>query len=70
MQQKKEHPKEKIELHPRNLHRERYDFKALIASCSELAPFVRLNEYNDESIDFSNPKAVKAINTSLLFHFY
>jgi 23S rRNA (adenine1618-N6)-methyltransferase len=70
MQQKKEHPKEKIELHPRNLHRERYDFKALIASCSELAPFVRLNEYNDESIDFSNPDAVKTLNKALLFHFY
>ena len=70
MQQKKEHPKEKIELHPRNLHRERYNFKTLIASCPELAVFVRLNDYKDESIDFSNPTAVMALNKALLFHFY
>jgi 23S rRNA (adenine1618-N6)-methyltransferase len=58
--------KEKAALHIRNKHRERYDFKALIAVCPDLAPFVHLNKYNDESIDFSNPNAVKMLNKALL----
>jgi 23S rRNA (adenine1618-N6)-methyltransferase len=67
---KKEHPKEKTKLHPRNKHRERYNFAGLIDSCPELAPFVALNKYNDESIDFFNPEAVKMLNKALLKHFY
>jgi 23S rRNA (adenine1618-N6)-methyltransferase len=67
---KKEHPKVKSGLHPRNKHRERYDFKLLIKSDPELARFVRPNEYGDESVDFFNPKAVKALNKALLYHFY
>jgi 23S rRNA (adenine1618-N6)-methyltransferase len=68
--EKKEHPKEKSRLHPRNRHRERYDFKMLIESCPELAPFVKKNIYDDESIDFFNPDAVKALNKALLKHYY
>jgi 23S rRNA (adenine1618-N6)-methyltransferase len=67
---KKEHPKEKTKLHPRSKHRERYDFKLLIGSSPELARYVKVNEYGDESIDFFNPIAVKALNTALLKHFY
>ena len=67
---KKEHPSEKSELHPRNKHRGRYDFKQLIKSSPELERFVRLNEYKDASIDFFNPAAVKALNKALLKHFY
>ncbi len=67
---KKEHPKEKSKLHPRNKHRERYDFKQLIESCADLAPFVKLNLYNDESIDFANPEAVRMLNKALLKHYY
>ena len=70
LRKKKEHPKEKSRLHPRNKHRERYDFKQLIVSCPELAPFVRMNDYDDESIDFFNPEAVKMLNRALLKHFY
>lgn len=70
LQPKKEHPKEKPGLHPRNKHRERYNFKELIASCPELAPFVSLNKYNDESVDFADAKAVLALNKALLKHFY
>ncbi len=62
--------KEKTELHPRNKHRERYDFQQLINTCSELAPFVQLNNYDDESIDFFNPDAVKMLNKALLKHYY
>lgn len=67
---KKLPPQEKSKLHPRNKHRERYDFKALIRSCPELAPFVARNKYNDETIDFANPTAVKTLNKALLKHFY
>jgi 23S rRNA (adenine1618-N6)-methyltransferase len=62
--------KEKTELHPRNKHRERYDFQQLINTCPELAPFVKLNNYNDESIDFFNPNAVKMLNKALLKQYY
>jgi len=60
----------KSKLHPRNKHRERYDFNQLIKSHAELASFVKPNDYGDESIDFFNPKAVTALNTALLKHFY
>ncbi len=62
--------KEKSRLHPRNKHRERYDFKQLVNSCPELAEFVKLNVYNDESIDFSNPEGVKTLNKALLKQYY
>jgi 23S rRNA (adenine1618-N6)-methyltransferase len=67
---KREHPKEKTQLHPRNLHRERYDFKLLIESAPDLALFVQSNIYGDESIDFADPAAVKALNKALLKHYY
>lgn len=60
----------KSELHPRNRHRARYDFDQLIQASSALAPFVKLNEYGDASIDFSNAQAVKALNQALLKQFY
>ncbi|OFX42043.1 MAG: 23S rRNA (adenine(1618)-N(6))-methyltransferase [Bacteroidetes bacterium GWA2_30_7] len=64
------HPKIKISLHPRNKHRERYDFKMLIVSCPELSQFVITNKFGDESIDFFNPIAVKMLNKVLLKHYY
>ncbi len=67
---KKEHPKEKSKIHQRNKNRERYDFKQLVGSSPELSPFVKPNIYGDESVDFANPEAVKALNKSLLIHHY
>jgi 23S rRNA (adenine1618-N6)-methyltransferase len=61
---------EKSGLHPRNRHRERYDFEGLVQVNPDLARFVKLNEYHDKSIDFSNPKAVKALNQALLMQHY
>jgi 23S rRNA (adenine1618-N6)-methyltransferase len=61
---------EKINLHPRNLHRFGYDFEKLILFCPELANFVAINEHNIETIDFSNPEAVKSLNKSLLIASY
>lgn len=66
----KEHPKEKPGLHPRNKHRQRYNFTELINSLPALAPFVSLNKYNYESVDFFNPDAVMMLNKALLKHFY
>lgn len=60
----------KNNLHPRNKHREAYDFQSLITVLPELAQFVKVNEYGNESIDFFNPEAIKALNFALLKHFY
>lgn len=57
-------------LHPRNRHRERYDFPVLTAACPELGAFVAVNAYGDASIDFANPEAVKTLNRAILKHFY
>lgn len=35
-----------------------------------LSQYVRLNAYGDDSIDFANPQAVKALNQALLKHYY
>lgn len=60
----------KPKLHPRNLHRDRYDFKQLIKANPELKQYLIQTPYAGESIDFFNPEAVKALNKSLLKHFY
>ena len=70
MQHKKEHPKVKTQLHARSQHRERYNFEALIKSSPELGAFVAPNKYGDDSVDFFNPEAVKALNKALLKHHY
>ena len=57
---------EKKQLHPRNKHQGRYNFEELTSKSEELSVFVRPNPYGDLSIDFSNPDAVKALNTALL----
>lgn len=70
LQNKKEHPKIKSKLHPQNKNRERYDFGQLIGSSPELEQFVKQNIYGDESVDFANPEAVKALNKALLIQHY
>lgn len=67
---KKVHPVEKVVLHPKNRHRERYDFAKLITTCPELAKYVKPNAFGDVSIDFANPKAVKWLNKALLKQYY
>ena len=61
---------EKNNLHPKNVHRFGYDFKKLIAICPELETYVVLNEYQVETIDFSNSEAVFLLNKSLLLSEY
>jgi 23S rRNA (adenine1618-N6)-methyltransferase len=70
---------EKTTLHPRNLHRFGYNFELLTLNHPELREFVYVNEYDIDSsdseqakqtIDFSNPTAVKALNNALLITNY
>jgi len=67
---KKKHPKVKLKLHSKNKHRERYRFDGLTATCPELVPFVIVNEFEEQTIDFFNPDAVKMLNRALLQHYY
>jgi len=57
-------------LHPRNLHNNRYNFEELIKSFPDLKQYVKLNKYNDLSINFSDSQAVLTLNKALLYHFY
>jgi len=57
-------------LHSRNRFRTRYDFSQLIACSPALAAFVKANAHGDDSIDYADPQAVKALNQALLKHAY
>jgi len=61
---------EKASLHPRNRNRERYDLSALIADNPEVSKYIKPNKFGEDSIDFSNPDAVKLLNKGLLKHYY
>ena len=60
----------KEQLHPKNKHQKGYDFTELCGAYPDLRAFVFVNKYGTETIDFANPKAVKAINTALLYKYY
>ena len=61
---------EKKNLHPRNQHRLGYEFESLIQILPELKNFVGINEHQIQTLDFSNPDAVKALNKALLLAYY
>lgn len=61
---------EKLVLHPKNKHRNRYDFTKLTETCPELGKYVKPTGFDDISIDFANPKAVKWLNKALLKQYY
>ena len=60
----------KTRLHPRNRFRGGYDFKALVRESPALGVFVGPNPHGDESIDYADPAAVKALNQGLLKQAY
>jgi len=61
----------KNNLHNKNIHRHGYDFNALVKAHAELKPFVINNPHNHQNtIDFSNTNAVKALNVALLKNHY
>ena len=53
-------------LHPRNRFRTGYDFEALCVAFPDLAGFVAPNAHGNTSIDYADPRAVKALNQALL----
>ena len=63
-------PSEKNGPHPRNRHRARYDFPALIKSSPELARFIVPHPLGGDTIDFFDPVAVTTLNRALLRHDY
>lgn len=54
------------ELHPRNIHNEKYDFKSLVKEFPKLTSYVSENKYGDLSVDFSDANAVLTLNQALL----
>ncbi len=61
---------EKSQLHPRNVHRTRYDFLKLIAANPDLSDFVTTNKHGIETVDFSDAAAVIQLNKALLAEYY
>jgi len=57
-------------LHANNKHQKGYDFTTLCEANPELKEFVFVNKYENETIDFADPYAVKSLNKALLFKFY
>lgn len=54
-------------MHKNNLHKKGYNFSSLVSALPLLAKYIVKNTYNNEdTIDFSNPLAVKTLNTALL----
>jgi 23S rRNA (adenine1618-N6)-methyltransferase len=60
----------KTKLHPRNQHREGYDFVRLVAHLPELEAFTTLNPVGQTTIDFQDPMAVRMLNRALLKAYY
>lgn len=58
--------KEDKGLHSRNLHRQGYDFSRLSDAYPDLKRYVKIQQHGKKSIDFADPKAVKALNAALL----
>lgn len=63
-------PPQKPGLHPRNRHNGRYDLATLCQVTPELTQFLTLTPGGEQSVDFANPQAVKALNKALLAHYY
>ncbi|TCV89064.1 23S rRNA (adenine(1618)-N(6))-methyltransferase RlmF [Sulfurirhabdus autotrophica] len=59
-------PTQAGKFHPRNRHQGRYDFPRLIQAEAALGNFVNVNAYGEQSIDFADSAAVKALNRALL----
>ena len=57
-------------LHPRNLHKQGYDFPSLVKSYKQLDKYVKTNVHGNLSVEFADPLAVKALNTALLKQYY
>ncbi len=63
-------PQAKPGLHPRNPHREGYDFPVLVEASPELRPHLVRTPDGRTTVDFADPAAVKALNRALLLVHY
>jgi 23S rRNA (adenine1618-N6)-methyltransferase len=70
LQTKHSNPNDNSKLHPRNRHREAYDYTLLMERCPALKQYVKLNNYKKLSIDFGNMEAVKLLNRAILQQYY
>ncbi len=61
---------EKQNLHPLNIHRQRYDLEALSMVSPLLKNYLSITKKGEKSIDFANPNAVKILNQALLKYHY
>ncbi len=59
-----------MHLHKSNIHNSGYDIDTLCTAYPELQAYIFVNKYDTKTIDFANPKAVKALNTALLKVYY
>ena len=62
--------KEKGGLHPRNIHRQGYDFAALTERSPALTDFVLTGKHGRPTINFHDAAAVKCLNQALLLAHY
>ncbi len=74
MEERKEKVPEKSKikknLHPRNKNRKQYDLKELLKVVPELKKHIKPNKYGEDTIQFSNPEAVKLLNKAILSSYY
>ncbi|SHO56595.1 23S rRNA (adenine(1618)-N(6))-methyltransferase RlmF [Vibrio quintilis] len=57
-------------LHPRNKHQGRYDFPELVRALPDLKRHITTNPRGEQTINFSDPLAVKLLNKALLHRYY
>ena len=55
-------------MHKKNKHTDDYDFNQLSLVHTDLESFIFTNANNKKTIDFANPKAVKALNTAFFLN--
>lgn len=67
---KQNQPHAKTEMHPRNPHNQGYDFTQLAQLHKPLQACLAPNPVGKLTIDFSQPSAVKALNSALLKQYY
>ena len=60
----------KLMLHPRNQHREGYDFERLVVKSPELEAFMTRNPRGQMTINFQDVDAVRMLNRALLMTHY
>ena len=63
-------PQHKAQLHRRNKNRDRYELDAMSLAYPQLKKFIIINPAGNETVDFSQAEAVRALNTAILKHYY